>query len=175
MQTLISELASCQSRQSVDHSTVAAATRQLSDIGGPVALVGDAMADLIEFFRASPTMWKTLPMRYFKSIAADGCSLYSVEEPLQSLCRLQSKIGMWLQNTSLAQLHALTCHYRPGIFSFHRNSSNHWTLLLHSACWLFRVTSVPHSEGIRRCASQYNNVFTFRVRPSNPALIWEDP
>lgn len=95
MQSLIGELASCQLGQSADASTIGAATRRLTDEGGLISYVGDAVADVIDLFRSSPSFWRSLEMRYFRSMAHDGRSLYSVEEPLRTLCRVQSKIGMF--------------------------------------------------------------------------------
>jgi hypothetical protein len=97
IQSLIVEVASCQNLLRADPAVVAEATSHLSGAGGVAALVGDSLVDLIELLHSRPLCWKTPKLRHLNAMAADGRMLCSVEEPLQTLCRVLSKIGQAIQ------------------------------------------------------------------------------
>ena len=93
IQSLVIEVASCQNLRRTDPAVVAEASRHLSGARGEAALIGESLVDLVDFLHSSPLSWKTPKLRYLKAMATDGRILCSVDEPLQTLCRVQSKIG----------------------------------------------------------------------------------
>lgn len=65
---------------------------------GHAGRVAEALMALDGFLDSSPSMWRNLPLFELKDVSGDG-SVFTVEEPLQTLYRLHARIGMPLRTT----------------------------------------------------------------------------
>ncbi|OAQ75846.1 MFS quinate transporter [Purpureocillium lilacinum] len=80
------------------HDTVSLAYRQrpsddLFEQDRRAKRVGEALLALEGFLSSSPSRWRNLPLLYMKEVSSN-VSVSTVEEPLQTLCRLHARIDL---------------------------------------------------------------------------------
>ncbi|KAJ6440037.1 MFS quinate transporter [Purpureocillium lavendulum] len=80
------------------HDTVSLAYRQrpsddLFEQDRRAKKVGEALLALEGFLSSSPSRWRNLPLLYMKEVSSN-VSASTVEEPLQTLCRLHARIDL---------------------------------------------------------------------------------
>lgn len=70
----------------------ASVNRQIQTLDGPLRRTGEAVLSLDRFFRFGPSRWREHSMYEMDEVTGD-VSAFTVEEPMQTLCKLHSRIG----------------------------------------------------------------------------------